>query len=207
MRRLPPRLIALSPGTLERGGTERLLAALEEALAHGLAGFLLREPGLSDRALVALGERVVALRARTPFWFALHDRAHLVAAFGADALHLSFRSLGVADARACVGEDIALGLSTHAGDERAAWRGADYLFHGPLHATPSKAGHVAPVGFEGLARAAAEAEAPLLALGGVRPEDAARARACGAHGVAVLAGILTAAEPGAATAAYLAALR
>jgi thiamine-phosphate diphosphorylase len=206
MRLAPPRLVALSPGTLERGGRAGFLAALAAALDAGLPGLLLREPGLSDRALLALGAEVGALRARSPFWFALHDRAHLVAALDAQALHLSFRSLAPPAARAALAPGVTLGLSTHADDERAGWRGVDYLFHGPLHATPSKAGRLAPVGFEGLAAAVADTPAPLLALGGVRPEDVARVRALGAHGVAVLSGILGAAEPARATAAYLAEL-
>lgn len=206
MKRAPPRLVALSPGTLERGGRAGFLSALVAALEAGLPGLLLREPGLSDRALLALGLEVGALRARVPFWFALHDRAHLVAALDAAALHLSFRSLTPSAARTALAAEVTLGLSTHALDARADWRGADYLFHGPLHATPSKVGRLAPVGFDGLAQAVADAPVPLLALGGVRAEDVARVRTSGAHGVAVLSGILCAADPARATAAYLAEL-
>jgi thiamine-phosphate pyrophosphorylase len=203
MSSAPPRLVALSPGTLERGGRTEFLAALGAALDAGLPGLLLREPGLTDRALLALGAELGALRARRPFWFALHDRAHLVAALGAEALHLSFRSLAPREARRALAPEVALGLSTHAADARAGWRGVDYLFHGPLHATPSKAARLAPIGFDGLAAAVAEAPAPLLALGGVRPEDVRRLRALGAHGVAVLSGILGAPDPARAAAAYL----
>ncbi len=202
-----PRLIALSPGDLGPADGARFLAALEPALAAGLPGLLLREPGLPERAYLALGEAVAALRARFPScWFGVHDRAHLAAALGADALHLSFRSLRPGELRTWLAPDLALGLSTHAGDEPAHWRGADYLFHGPLHATPSKAGLQAPIGFEGLVRALAVAPAPVLALGGVTPSDLARLRALGAHGAAVRAGVLGAPDPARATRAYLEAL-
>ena len=61
--------------------------------------------------------------------------------------------------------------------------------------------------FDGLASAVRRAgPRPLFALGGVRPEDVAPARAAGAFGVAALSGILGAADPGAATRGYLEAL-
>ena len=60
-------------------------------------------------------------------------------------------------------------------------------------------------GFQELARATTSAT-PVWALGGLRPEDVAEARAAGAAGVAALGGVLGAADPAAATTAYLEAL-
>lgn len=201
-----PRLIALSPGDLERADGRLFLERVERALAGGLPGLLLREPGLSDRASLALGEALLALRARLSFWFAVHDRAHLARALGADALHLSFRSLAPREARRAAGEALRLGLSTHAGDDPAGWQGCDYLFHGPLHATPKPHAAPAPLGLEGLVQSAARARVPVLALGGVRPRDAGGLRARGLHGVAVRSGILQADDPEGAVRSYLEAL-
>lgn len=201
--RPPPRLVALSPGDLEHGDAREFLARCERAVRCGLPGILLREPGLSERAYLDLGESLRELRARQPFWFALHDRAHLVRTLGADALHLSFRSLPPREARSVVGAEVALGLSTHAGDEAESWRGVDYLFHGPLHATPKAHGAVNPLGLEGLARSASRAHVPVLALGGVQPEDVGPLRARGLHGVAVRAGILGRTDPERALPPYL----
>lgn len=203
-----PRLIALSPGDLAAGKHRSFLAALEHSLAAGLPGLLLREPLLSDRAYLELGRAVGELRARHPgSWLAVHDRAHLAAELGADAVHLSFRALRPAELRPWLDARLVLGLSTHAQDDARAWSEADYLFHGPLHATPSKAGRLAPLGFEGLERALVAARRPLFALGGVTPADVPRALALGAHGVAVLSGILPSPDPARATQAYLEALR
>jgi thiamine-phosphate pyrophosphorylase len=199
-----PRLIALTPGTLSVEGFGAFLAALERALEAGLPGVLLREPRLPDRAFLELGREVGRLRALRPaLWLAVHDRAHLAVELGADALHLSFRSLRPAELRPWLDPHLALGLSTHAHDDPGPWAEADYLFHGPLHATPSKTGRLEPVGFAGLERALALARRPLFALGGVRPADAREARRLGAHGVAVLAGVFGAEDPARATSAYL----
>jgi thiamine-phosphate pyrophosphorylase len=205
--RTPPRLIALSPGDLGPDSVARFVAALERALGAGLPGLLLREPRLSDRDYLALGARVNELRERGAApWLGVHDRAHLARALGADAVHLSFRSLPPVPLRAWLGPGVALGLSTHASDDPTSWSAADYVFHGPLRDTPSKRGLVAPVGFDGIERALRLAPCPLLVLGGVTAEDVSRLRALGAHGVAVLRGILASDDPGRATAAYLAGL-
>jgi thiamine-phosphate diphosphorylase len=200
--RLPPRLVALTPGDLLQAAVPRLLAALERATAGGLCGLLLREPAWSDRALLELARGLRAMLP-PPGWLAVHDRPHVALAAGADAVHLGFRSLPPSAVRELVGRRLALGRSTHAGDAETWWRGADYLFHGPVNATPSKAGWQEPIGLPGLQRACAGSALPVLAIGGLRPQDARGALAAGAHGLAVRAGILAAVDPGAACALYL----
>ncbi|HZO08547.1 MAG TPA: thiamine phosphate synthase [Myxococcota bacterium] len=200
-------MIALSPGDLEARPRERFLADLEAALAAGLPALLLREPRLDERAFLELAGHVRArMQAAGSPWFAVHDRAHLALELGADAVHLSFRSLRPPELVPWIGARLAIGLSTHADDDPATWHGADYLFHGPLRDTPSKRGRLAPIGIEGLERALARTSIPILALGGVRPADVAPVLAAGAHGVAVLGGIFAAADAAAATRAYLARL-
>ena len=98
---------------------------------------------------------------------------------------------------------VAVGFSAHAGDVSEDWEGADYLTFGPLRETPSKQGLLEPVGLEGLERAAQRSDRPVLAIGGVRPEDVQPARTAGAAGVAVLSGILGAEDVARATESYL----
>lgn len=206
MRVAPPALIALSPGTLrvdEFAAFERVLGA---ALEAGLRGVVLREPSLTDAAYLELAREVRSALARTDGgWFAVHDRAHLASELDADAVHVGFRSLVPAELRDWLPPDVAIGLSTHADDDVAAWGAADYLFHGPVFATPGKAHARAPVGFEGLRRAVASARAPVWALGGLQPEHAREVAASGAHGLAVLGGILARPDAAERTRAYVAA--
>lgn len=61
--------------------------------------------------------------------------------------------------------------------------GAAWLLASPVLPTPSKPG-ARPLGWEGLRTAAAVCPMPVLALGGLGPDDLAQAQACGAHGVA-----------------------
>ena len=97
-----------------------------------------------------------------------------------------------------------VGYSAHTPEEagRAAREGADYVTFSPIFPTSSKPGHPG-AGLDALAEAAkAASPVPVYALGGVTP---GRVRACldaGAHGVAVLSGILDAPDPAAAALAY-----
>ncbi len=200
--RLPPRLLALTPGNL---AGDELLARLGAAVAGGLEGVLVREPALEDGAFADLLARARELLGPQR-WLGVHDRAHLARALGCDGLHLGFRSLPPTLARAVVGEDIAIGFSAHAHEEPSIRAGADYLFFGPVLETPSKQGFLEPVGFDGLSGECARSALPTWAIGGLAPRHVGQALAAGAKGVAVLAGILASEDPASATRSYLAAL-
>jgi thiamine-phosphate diphosphorylase len=209
--RLPPALIAISPGDLAGDGAvaqrrrSSFLRSLERARERGLRALLVRESELSDRALLELARETRRILGEEG-WLAVHDRGHLVQATRADALHLGFRSLTPDVARAIVASGVALGFSGHAGDDVALWRSSDYVFFGPILETPSKRGLKTPVGFDGLERAVRESPVPVWALGGLKPEHAGRVRASGARGLAVLSGIFAAGDPAAAFEAYALAL-
>jgi len=220
--RLPPGLLAITPGTLDGArGADAFARTLERAAAAGLSGVLVREPGLSDRDTLALARRLREVLDRAcpedsvpdsagpgRGWLALHDRLHLAAACGADAVHLGFRSLPAGEARAVLPDGLALGLSAHTHDDPSTWAPADYLFFGPVLETPSKKGLVEATGFEGLALAVEHAgPTPVFALGGLEPEHAERVHESGASGMVVLRGVLGAADPARAVRDYLAAWR
>jgi thiamine-phosphate pyrophosphorylase len=121
-------------------------------------------------------------------WVVVNDRIDVALASGADAVHLSARSLDVATARRILGEDAAVGVSLHAHDAPAAQRaeGADYAFVGNIFDTPSHEGALA-MGAAGLAKFVERAWGlPVVAIGGIGAEHVAELVACGAHGVAVI---------------------
>jgi len=192
--RLPPSLIAVTPGSCEARGLPALRARLCELAELAGLGILLREPGLTERAQRELLED---LRARSPHtWLCAHARPALALAAGCDAVQLSFRSLLPRELASWTGGRIALGLSAHAPDARERWQQADYLILGPLHATPSKRGLVDPLGWAGLARELARAgELPVWAIGGLGAHDVPALRASGARGMAVRGALFDAPDP------------
>jgi len=196
-RRLPPSLLALTPGAATSAhdvpGLVRYVVDLAQA---GLGGCLLREPALQDADFLELATR---LRDELPgFWLGVHDRLHIAISVKADAVHLGFRSLLPHVAKRTLNNagagDMAIGLSTHAGDDTEPWQAADYLFHGPVFETPSKVGLVDAIGPSGL-RAAAEQHSAVWALGGIQADQIPAMFEAGASGVAVLGALAKAKHP------------
>ncbi|MEM9799860.1 MAG: thiamine phosphate synthase [Planctomycetota bacterium] len=189
--RLPPTLVALSPGTLEEVPGAAARAAFERAARAawkgGLRGLLLREPGLADRAFLDLARAL--RRVFEGGWLGLHDRVHLVDAAGADGAHVGGRSLPVGAARAVVGSDVCLSVSTHAGDGPAVWSGADATFHAPVFAPCSKEAPGPELGRDGLAAFTSTCEVPVWALGGVTAERVPRLAGAGVAGAAAIGGV------------------
>ncbi len=204
--RLPPRLLALSPGNLlaaQPARTDAFLALLAPLVTGGLRGLVLREAGLGDKDYLALARHVrgVLGPADSPLaaWLCVHDRPHLAHSCGADGVHLGGYSLAPGALRRTLDPELALGLSTHAGDDPGTWLAADYLFHGPLYRT-HKAHARAAIGPRALAEAVRRSQAPIWALGGVTPERLEEALSTGCRGVAVQSGLfgqsrMLAAEP------------
>ena len=199
-----PRLLALSPGDLGPRTFPEFLARAEASFNAGLTGLLLREPGLPDGACLELLDELLALRRRGDFraWIGVHDRAHLALLRPCDGLHLGGRSLRPDVAAELLGGRRALGFSAHEGDDPEDLHTCDYLFFSPVRPTASKPG--APgVGWERLAAFTTRTPAPVLALGGMRPEDVGLALGHGAHGVACLSALVNAADPAGSTRAFL----
>jgi len=180
------------------GGEERLLEIVEAAARAGGADVAVqvREKDLDRRALLALAARV---RER----IAPHGAALVVNGWPVADAGLQLPAGDVpppADARR------AFGRSAHSADEvrRALAQRASWVVFGPVWPTRDKP---RATGVDALRAACVAAGAtPVIAIGGIGPEQAREARAAGAHGVAVIRAVLAATDPAAATTALLAAL-
>jgi len=81
---------------------------------------------------------------------------------------------------------------------QAAAEGADWLTFGHVFATSSHPGEP-PRGLDELARVVQAVHVPVIAIGGIGPDEVAAVLAAGAAGVAVMSAILKASDPGQAT--------
>ena len=72
----------------------------------------------------------------------------------------------------------------------------DYGIAGPAFETASKPGYGPEIGRKGLAEIAGIAKVPILAIGGLNATRAAEILAAGPIGIAVMGGIMRAADPG-----------
>jgi thiamine-phosphate pyrophosphorylase len=171
-------------------------AFLDAALAGGVDVVQLRDKRASDAELVAAARRFAARCAAHGALFILNDRPELVVATGADGVHVGQDDVGVAAARALVGGQRLIGLSTHSPAQivRANSLDVDYIGVGPVHATPTKPGRAA-VGTELVRVAAAQARMPFFAIGGIDARTVGAVREAGAVRVAVVRAIAEAADP------------
>jgi thiamine-phosphate pyrophosphorylase len=170
---------------------------LHEVMAAGVDIVQLRMKDAGDDAILAAGQRFARVAATHGALFILNDRPDLVAEVGADGVHVGQDDVTVSEARAIVGPDRLIGLSTHSPTQvdAAAGLDVDYIGVGPVHATPTKPGRAA-VGVELVGYAAEHAGVPFFAIGGISPENVEAVRSAGAERIAVVRALTEAASPG-----------
>jgi thiamine-phosphate pyrophosphorylase len=169
----------------------RVERAIGRAIDAGADWIQLREKDLDAQPLEALARAAVKISGGRARIF-VNDRLDVALTAGADGVHLGEKSLPIARVtswRAAAGRhDFAIGASCHSPEAvRAAERaGADYVFFGPIFATPSKVSFGPPQGLERLAVACERAGIPVIAIGGISESNAASCLAAGSAGVAAI---------------------
>jgi thiamine-phosphate pyrophosphorylase len=187
--RIPSDSLAGEPAPI-RAGT--LHDSIRRAAAAGAGWIQIREKDLDSRSLAELVRFAVAETRGTSARVLVNDRLDVALAANAAGVHLGENSLPVevvSEWRRSTGRlDFLIGVSCHSLESaRAAERGgADYIFFGPVFATPSKAEFGAPQGTGRLREVCASSGIPVLAIGGVNAENARECIAAGASGVAAI---------------------
>lgn len=183
-----------------------LIAIVAAALKGGLRWVSVREKDLPEAEQAALVRALRPIADAHGACLTLHGSAALAQAAGADGVHLS----GGADpgaARALLGPEALIGQSIHGIPEAAAADAAalDYLVAGPAFETASKPGYGPALKEAGLRALRAASPLPLIAIGGVGVAQMPICRKGGAAGVAVMGGLMRAADPDAEARALVAA--
>lgn len=137
----------------------------------------------------------------------VNDRADVAAAANVRGVQLAHHSLEVSDVKKWFPQ-LRIGRSVQSLKEavEAEEQGADYVIFGHVHETASKPG-VPARGLEQLRLLASRVRIPVIAIGGVKPANVAETLEAGAAGIAVMSGILGAADPIQEAAAYHRCLR
>jgi len=122
----------------------------------------------------------------------MNDRADLCLAAGFDGVHVGQDDLSPESVREIIGPDRTLGVSTHNPEQlrEADLTSADYLAIGPVFATLSKEKPDPVVGLEGVRRARALTNKPLVAIGGITRATAVSVIEAGADSVAVISDLV-----------------
>jgi thiamine-phosphate pyrophosphorylase len=202
-----PRLLVLTDRRMASDAGHDLADVVAAAVAEADGGVavILREKDLPwpDRHRLAL--RLRAITASAGSGLIVASDVALAGEVEADGVHLAAMDPWPED----TGAGLLLGRSCHTTEELvAAAEGADggiadYATYSPVFATASKPGYGPALGIEGLAAGCAAvahtgSDLAVYALGGIEPGRAARCRAAGAAGVAVMGAVMRADDPGAA---------
>ncbi|TBY82320.1 thiamine phosphate synthase [Rhizobium leguminosarum] len=171
------------------------------AVAGGATMVQLRDKHAGTIRMIETGRALKQALDGTGALLIVNDDVEAAIAIGANGLHIGQEDMDARKARAMVGAEMILGLSV----ESEALANAvdpdliDYTGVGPVFATPTKADHKQPIGFDGLARLVKASPVPSVAIGGLKADHVAQVFAAGASGLAVVSAICGTPDPEAAT--------
>lgn len=171
--------------------TREPLHILEQALQAGITIFQFREKGagsLTGAAYEQFARQCQALCQHYDVPFIVNDDVELALKLDADGIHVGQDDAKVSSFRQQAQQKI-VGVSVHSIEEmhEAVRMGADYVGIGPIYATQSKEDAQAPAGVGFLAQARTlYPKFPIVAIGGITPQNVAPILQAGADGVAVI---------------------
>lgn len=189
------------------------LSALADAYLAGGARFIqIRSKQAASGGFLAACEDIVARARPAGALVIVNDRADIAKIAGAGGVHLGQDDLDPASARAVLGPDAVIGMSTHSLEQvrAAAAMPVDYIAVGPIFGTSTKETGYRSVG-TALVTAAAGAlgelgPKPIVAIGGITLDRAAEVIRAGAASVAVISDLLVTGDPERRVRDYLRAL-
>ncbi len=119
--------------------------------------------------------------------FIVNDYIDLALMVGADGVHLGQDDIPIEAARKLTPPGFIIGLSTHSLEQalEAERRGADYIGSGPVFATPTKETYI-PIGIEVVKQVLRTVRIPVVAIGGLTPQNILRLREVGACNFAMV---------------------
>jgi len=194
MRLVLPRLYVILDAALLTQPETQMARSLAAA---GVRLMQYRNKSAPARVLLEASRALVEELSPRQVRLVVNDRADVAALARAGGLHVGQDDLGVEAARALVGNEAIVGVSTHNLEQFAvaAATSADYIALGPIFETSSKANLDPVVGTHMLCEARRLTDKPIVAIGGITLERAPEVIAAGADSVAVISDILRAADP------------
>ncbi len=174
--------------------------------ALGVGTVQLRAKDLDDSQALQLVSDALAVTRDTPTKLVVNDYWRAAVVAGAKHLHLGQEDLVDADLKAIRDAGLTLGLSTHDDTElETALRAKpDYIALGPIFPTTLKSMRFAPQGIPKITEWKRRiGDIPLVAIGGIKLEQAPAIFAAGADSIAVVSDVTQNADPDARVRAWL----
>ena len=170
---------------------ERTLAdVVKESLDGGVSFLQLREKDLDQERFYEEAVELQALAAQYGVPFVVNDDVDIALRMDADGVHVGQSDMEAGDVRALIGPDKILGVSAQTVGQAvlAEKRGADYLGVGAVFPTGSK-DDAEDVSYETLRDICDAVSIPVVAIGGITPENTPELAGSGICGIAVISAI------------------
>ena len=182
----------------------RLLEAVTQAIAGGARLIQYRDKKHDAEARVRQASELAKLCRQHGARFIVNDDVELAKQVWANGMHLGQEDASLAQARAQLGSQAIIGVSCYNELARAVQAqadGADYVAFGSFFPSRTKPGAVR-AGLELLCEAKQKLKIPVVAIGGITPENGAHLVAAGADALAVIEGVFGQADVRAAAERY-----
>ena len=172
------------------------------ALEGGCKWIQLRMKDASDDEVRKAAAEIQPMCKEHEAVFLLDDRVKLAKELHADGVHLGKNDMPIDEARRILGEEYIIGgtANTFEDIQRIAAQGADYIGCGPFRFTTTKKNLAPVLGVEGYRDIIAKMRnaginIPMVAIGGITPDDIDEILATGVQGIAVSGTVLNADDP------------
>lgn len=148
----------------------------------------LREKHLCDRLLLIIARNLRQIFKNTKTRFIINDRVDIALLSDADGVHLGQEDVAYNDARKLLGNEKIIGISTHNLNQlsEALYVKPDYVGFGPIYTTTTKEKPDPVVGTSLLSEALYIATVPVVAIGGIFPENIDEVLKAGAKNICMV---------------------
>lgn len=168
-----------------------LCEAVEQAILGGCTMVQLRENHISSLDFYNSAKEVKEITDRYKVPLIINNRVDIALSVEAAGVHIGQKDLPASIVRKMIGKDRLLGVSVSTLQEalQAQRDGADYLGVGAMFPTKTKKdAKIVPM--SELCAIRREIQIPIVAIGGINPENAAEFAKAGVDGLAVISAIL-----------------
>lgn len=184
-------LYVITDERLSQGLTHTEIA--RRAIAGGADVIQLRDKHLSGEDLANYALEIRALTKKAGVLFIVNDRLDIAIASKADGVHLGQDDIPPRLARPLSPPGFIIGVSAGTLEEaiQAELDGADYIGLGPICPTGSKSDAGPVCGFDLITQVKKRVNIPVVAIGGIGPDNVKEAIAAGADGLAVISAVVS----------------
>jgi thiamine-phosphate diphosphorylase len=173
---------------------------IDEAISGGIYAIILREKDLPYDELLSIALKIKKIIGSRNVKLIINSNLEVANAMEAYGFHTNFENF----IKSKPSFNGVLGVSVHTLEEavEAEKHGADYLLLGHIFETECKKG-LPPKGIELIKTVKNQVNIPIIALGGIKPENTQQIIGAGADGVAVMSTIMQCKTPYTLTRNYI----